>query len=69
MKGAGESLTPFVMLLRFFSSYRVALSSLGVKAFALSSCVLLCHALLSSLGGLLFSGRKHRVSGSGGEVR
>lgn len=39
------------MLLRFFSSYRVASSSLGVKAFALSSCILLCHVLLSFLGG------------------
>lgn len=45
-----------------FSSYFTALSSLIMRAFALSYCILLCPVRLSSLGGLFFSGEKMEVT-------
>lgn len=49
--GVGVSLT-FCLLIRFFSSYRIALASLNRKACDLSRCILFW---LLSFEGLLFS--------------
>lgn len=51
------------------SSYWLALSSLEMRVYTLSCCILLCQVLFLPLRNLIFSeGRQRRYSGPGGEV-
>jgi hypothetical protein len=53
--GADVSLTLCLVFGLFFFSNWIAFSSLDMRAFALSYCILFCLIWLSSLGGLYFS--------------
>lgn len=51
------------------SSYWAALSSIGVRAFALSYCIFFCRVWWLSLGGLIFSEGRRWGNGSKGDRR
>ena len=55
----GISLT-LCLLLGWFSSYTVVLSSLVMRAFVIPYCILVCSVWILSLGSLLFS-QKEKV--------
>lgn len=62
ISGTGESVTPLPSL----GSHNLLLACIDMRVFALSYCILLCHVLMLSLGGLFFSRRKQRGNGPGG---
>lgn len=58
---------PFYLLLELFSSFRVDLSSLNMRAFAVFCCTLFCPVWLLSLGGLLFPEEELDLGQRGGD--
>lgn len=54
---------PLCVYLRLFISYWVVSHSVNMRAYALSFCILFCLVWLLSLGCLLFSEGKWKVSG------
>lgn len=65
----GLPLQTLLLPLRPFSSYRVASSSLDMRIYTYSYCILLCQYAVDITEGLLFSEGKWRSRDSGSEGR